>query len=126
MLAHAELTDKVIRAAMEIHSARAPGFSEAVYEEAKAVEFEQGGFRLQRLVAIPVQGESRLVGEHRLDFLVGDAEARTYLKATGPNAGLLLNFPPLPLTFKRAGREVSGRARSFQTVFPAFPSSRFP
>lgn len=122
MLVHAELTEKIIGAAIAVHTALGPGFLESVYEEALAVEFESRGIRYRRQVTVPIRYRGRLVGEHRLDFLVEEqvvvelkavqeladiffATVRSHLKATGLEAGLLLNFATMPLTIKRVGRE---------------------
>lgn len=122
MLVHAELTEKIIGAAIAVHTAPGPGFLESVYEEGLAVEFESRGIRYRRQVTVPIRYRGRLVGEHRLDFLVEEqvvvelkavqeladiffATVRSYLKATGLEAGLLLNFATMPLTIKRVGRE---------------------
>lgn len=122
MLVHAELTEKIIGAAIAVDTALGPGFLESVYEEGLAVEFESRGIRYRRQVTVPIRYRGRLVGEHRLDFLVEEqvvvepkavqeladiffATVRSYLKATGLEAGLLLNFATMPLTIKRVGRE---------------------
>jgi len=127
MLVHAELTEKIIGAAIAVRSALGPGYLEAVYEEALAVEFDQRGIRYQRQAVVPIHYRGRLVGEHRLDFLVEGAVVvelkavqeladiffavvRSYLKATGLSTGLIFNFATMPLTIKRVGREQSGRA----------------
>lgn len=126
MLVHAELTEQIIGAAINVHKALGPGFLESVYEEALAVEFNHAGIRFGRQVPIPIRYRGRLVGEHRLDFIVDNlvvvelkavhaleevffAIVRSYLKATNLEAGLLVNFASMPLTVKRVGREEAFR-----------------
>ena len=99
----------VIGAAIEVHRDVGPGYQESVYEEALAVEFgiRQIPFVRQHLVEVRYKGI--IVGEGRLDFLVGQrlvvelkavdalhnvhrAQVLSYLKALGTPLGLLLNF----------------------------------
>ena len=126
MLVDKEITDRVIGAAIAVHKALGPGFLETVYEEALAAEFDHIDIHYERQKTILVAYLTRTVGEHRLDFLVEGkvvvelkavqavenihfAIVRSYLKATGLQAGLLLNFASMPLTVKRVGREATGR-----------------
>lgn len=86
-----------------------PGYLEAVYEEALAVEMGLRGipFVRQHLVRVAYKGHA--VGEGRVDFLVDQvlvvevkaveslsqvhkAQVLSYLKATGGHLGLLINF----------------------------------
>lgn len=99
----------VIGAAIEVHRVLGPGFLEAVYGQALAVEFRLRGipFEPQKTVFIHYKGSP--VGEGRIDFLVGDvlivelkavesltaihsAQVISYLKTTGHQLGLLINF----------------------------------
>ena len=103
------LSNRVIGAALEVHRILGPGFVEAVYEEALAVELELRDipYTLQQNVAVEYKG--RLVGQSRLDLLVAEslvvelkavevllpvhtAQLLSYLKATGHKLGLLVNF----------------------------------
>lgn len=121
-LQDAEITHRVIGAAIRLHRALGPGFLEAVYEEALAVEFALSGIPFVRQKPIPLFYKDHQIGEHRLDFLVEDrvvvelkatravedihfAIGRSYLKATNLHDGLLLNFATAPLTIKRFCRE---------------------
>jgi GxxExxY protein len=121
-LRHAEVTDRIIGAAIAVHRALGPGFLESVYEEALAVEFTLNGITFARQKSVPVYYKDHQVGEHRLDFLVEGcivlelkaisalenvhfAIVRSYLKATGCEDGLLLNFASIPLTIRRVTRE---------------------
>lgn len=100
---------EVIGAAIEVHRVLGPGFLEKVYQEALEVEFRLRGisFKPQKPVAVKYKGYP--VGENILDFLVGDvlvvelkavesltsihsAQVISYLKITGCQLGLLINF----------------------------------
>lgn len=126
MLDHAKLSERIIGAAIAVHKELGPGFLESVYEEAMAVEFDFLSIKYERQKTIFIHHRDRIVGEHRLDFLVEQvfvvelkavqalekihfSIVRSYLKATKLQSALLFNFASMPLTIKRVGREESGR-----------------
>jgi GxxExxY protein len=100
---------KVIEAAMNVHRELQPGFLESLYEEAAMLEFraQEIPFENQKEISVAYRGTK--IGLHKLDFLVADclvvefkavekllpihtAQAISYLKATGCDLGLLINF----------------------------------
>ncbi len=104
-----ELAHRVIGAAIEVHRHLGPGFLEGVYEEALAWEFQLRGIDSERQKLITVAYKETLIGEGRLDFLVGgrlivelkavdkfaaihQAQVLSYLKTTRLQLGLLINF----------------------------------
>jgi GxxExxY protein len=112
---HADVTRRIIEAAIEVHRILGPGFLESIYEEALAHEFDLRGISYARQVAFQVGYKSIVVGEHRLDFLVDDKvvlelkavkefeEIHTvitlsYMRATKKRVGLLINFNKPRLT----------------------------
>ena len=118
------ITQRIIGAAITVHRDLGPGFLESIYEEALAVEFALSGITFVRQKPIALFYEDHQIGEHRLDFVVEDlvvvelkaicaledihfAIGRSYLKATGLQDGLLLNFATAALTIKRFCRERS-------------------
>lgn len=133
MLADQEITDRIIGAAIQVHKTLGPGFLEAIYEEALAVEFDHLGIHYERQRTIHLEYRGKPIGEHRLDFLVEGvvivelkaiqgledihfAIVRSYLKATRLQSALLLNFACMPLTIKRVGREESGRIKPISEI----------
>jgi GxxExxY protein len=103
------LATRVIGAALEVHSELGPGFIENVYEEALCVELEMRSVPFVRQAPVALNYKGRLVGEGRLDLLVGDilivelkavealtsvhtAQVISYLKITGLQLALLINF----------------------------------
>jgi GxxExxY protein len=107
--------ERLIGAAIEVHRHLGPGSLENVYEEALAVEMELRGIAFRKQVVFDLDYKGHPVGEGRLDFLVEgcliveikavDALAAvhtvqvvSYLKATGRNLGLLINFNVSTLT----------------------------
>ena len=121
-LGNSALTDRIIAAAICVHKQLGPGFLEAIYEEALAIELTESGIAFERQKSLPLYYRGRLIGEHRLDLFVEDAVVvelkaiselekihfaivRSYLKAIGLSDALLLNFATAQLTVKRVGRE---------------------
>jgi GxxExxY protein len=108
-LLFADLTYKIIGAALEVHKTLGPGFLEAVYEEAMAYELKKLGFSFERQKALTVYYKGITLGDYRADFLVesnvivelkaqkvltavDEAQLLNYLKATNLKVGLLFNF----------------------------------
>jgi GxxExxY protein len=104
-----ELAHRVIGAAIEVHRHLGPGFFEAVYEEALAIEFGLRDIAFERQKTIKVDYKEAVVGEGKLDFLVASrlivelktvealspihkAQVISYLRATRLHLGLLINF----------------------------------
>ena len=121
-LGNKELTERIIAAAIRVHKELGPGFLEAMYEEALALELTSNGLSFERQKLLPVFYHEQLIGEHRLDFVLEGkvivelkaisaledihfAIVRSYLKAANLNDALLLNFASVRLIVKRVGRE---------------------
>lgn len=105
-----EITGKVIGACIEIHRAIGPGLLESAYEECLCYELSAIGFTFERQKSLPVIYKSvRLDCGYRLDLVVEnsvvlelktvdallpihEAQLLTYLKVSGLQVGLLVNF----------------------------------
>ncbi len=115
-----DLARLVIGAAIEVHRILGPGYVESVYEKALCIEFDTRKILFQNQLKISVEYKEKPVGQGRLDFLVGkllpveikavsgllpihQAQLISYLKMTGLQLGLLINFnvPLLKLGIKR-------------------------
>ena len=112
-------TYAVIGAAMEVHKVLGPGFLEAVYQETLTHEFTQRGIPFEREKQLSVKyKDTALSCGYRADFVCyGDvlvelkaldhlsnielAQMINYLKATGYQRGVLLNFGAPSLDHRR-------------------------
>jgi GxxExxY protein len=108
-LKHSELSKKIIAAAYNVHNELGHGFLERVYKNALAIELEEAGLKCSREVPLKVSYHNRIVGDYYADIIVEDkivvevkavnkldsiheVQLVNYLKATGLNIGLLINF----------------------------------
>jgi GxxExxY protein len=120
------LINRVIGAAIQVHTQLGPGFLESLYEEALGIELRALGVDFERQKPVPIFYRAQPIGEHRVDLLVERtlvvelkattalekvhfAVLRSYLKALGLSDGLLFNFAATRLTIKRVGREFHSR-----------------
>lgn len=112
-------TYAIIGAAMEVHKEFGKGFLEAVYQDALELEFRQRGIKYSREHSIPLTYKGIPLGTpYRADFLCfgsvivelkaikilserEDAQVIHYLKATGLERALLINFSSPSLEYKR-------------------------
>jgi GxxExxY protein len=104
---------------MEVHRQLGYGFLEAVYQEALAIEMTAQGIPYRREAELPVLYKGQVLStSYRPDFLCFDsvvvelkaiaqlgpneeAQVINYLKASGQELGLLLNFGSKSLTHRR-------------------------
>jgi len=103
------LTQKIIGAAIEVHRNLGPGLLESIYEEALCFELELRGIAYSRQVGVDVVYKGRVIKGQRIDIIVSGeviieikslskipevvmAQILSYLKATGLERGLIINF----------------------------------
>jgi GxxExxY protein len=103
------VASSVLRACVEVHRVLGPGFLESTYELALDLELTSRGVPFVRQPPVAVAYKDRSVGEMRPDFLVAQrlivelktvdqlapvhlAQALSYLKATGLQLALVVNF----------------------------------
>jgi GxxExxY protein len=105
-----QLTHAIIGAAIEVHKVLGPGLLESAYEECLAHELAQRGLRFERQKPLPVvYKDVKLECGYRIDLLVEgrvvvelktleelgpihEAILLTYLRFSGAQVGLLINF----------------------------------
>ena len=113
-----DITGKIIRCAMTVHSTLGNGFQEVIYQRALAIEMKLNGLQFEREKELPVYYRNQEIGTRRADFFVENcimvelkalikledahlAQAKNYLEAFQMEVGLLINFGGKSLEFKR-------------------------
>ena len=115
---HANLTEKIIGAAMAVHRALGPGLDEKIYENALGIELTAESLSFTQQQQFPVFYREQSVGRLITDLIVENkvivetkvasaicdvhiAQTLSYLSISGLQVGLILNFKTASLTFKR-------------------------
>ena len=113
-----ELTGKILEASFEVSKELGADFLESVYEKALLVALKQKGLNVVSQVPLQVKFHGVVVGEFYADILVENkvvvelkavsrilsehkAQTINYLKATGIEIGLLINFGNPKLEYYR-------------------------
>lgn len=109
MYKHQELTQKIIKAAQNVHNELGYGFLEKVYHNAMVLELRKMGLDVASGKPISIYYDGQTVGEYFADIVVAEkvileikavqavnpaheAQLVNYLKATSIDVSLLLNF----------------------------------
>lgn len=120
-LLHEELSEKVLGACFDVMRELGAGFLESVYEKALFVTLSEKGLAVQSQAPLRVTFRGQTVGEFYADLLVEgklvvelkavrvlapehSAQVINYLKASGIDVGLLVNFGNKRLQYKRLYR----------------------
>ncbi|MBS4065644.1 MAG: GxxExxY protein [Chitinophagaceae bacterium] len=111
-----KITELVIGCAIEVHRELGPGLLESTYEACFAYELQKAGLNFRKQLGLPlVYKEIKLEEGYRLDIIVENrvvveikaveaindihiAQTLTYLKLTGAEVALIINFNVLKLT----------------------------
>jgi len=113
-----ELSEKVLAACFEVMNELGAGFLESVYEKALLIALRDKGLDVDAQVPLIVKFRGEKVGEFFADILIENkiivelkaakallpehqAQLINYLKATGIEVGLLVNFGPTKLEYRR-------------------------
>lgn len=131
MLKHAETTEVIIECFYEVYKTLGYGFLEKVYENALKIVLTERGLKVRPQAPVMVHFHGQEVGNYFADLLINDvviveiksvarlaaeheAQLLNYLKATGLEVGLLMNFGPKP-EFKR---KIFETAKNPETELP--------
>jgi len=103
------LTGQIIKCAYKVHNTLGFGFLEKVYENSLVIELESNGLKAEQQKGVKVLYDGKPVGDYVADMIVNDdviielksvstlakeheVQLVNYLKATGKQRGLLINF----------------------------------
>ena len=106
-----ELTSKIIESVYTVHNTLGFGFLEKLYQNALVIELVKRGMKADSEKPVKVFYEGQVVGDYVADVVVDDkvilelkavkelsdiheVQLVNYLKATGIEVGLLINFGP--------------------------------
>jgi len=105
-----QVTGIIVTSALKVHSKLGPGLLESAYEACMFYELRKQGLKALRQVALPVVYDGEIIDlGYRIDLLVEDlvivelkcvecispvhqAQLLSYIRLSGKNVGLLINF----------------------------------
>jgi len=113
-----EITEKILGAAFDVSNELGCGFLESVYEKSLLVALKDLGLTTEAQKPVKVSFRSHVVGDFVADIVVENkvllelkavktlapehiAQVLNYLKATGLEVGLLINFGNSRLEYRR-------------------------
>jgi GxxExxY protein len=125
-LKHEEISSKVLRAGFEVLNILGCGFLEKVYENALVSELRVMGQKVETQKGINVLYKGKQVGKYFADLIVEnkiiveiktvdtitkihEAQLLNYLKGSGYEVGLIMNFARPKLEWKRLVRSTNER-----------------
>jgi GxxExxY protein len=117
-LPHNELTGIILNCCFEVMNELGPGFQERVYKNALLIAMRQKGLEVEVERPFEVMFRGNVIGRYRADLIVGktvivelkcceslirehQAQLFNYLKVSQLPIGLLVNFRPRKLEWKR-------------------------
>ncbi len=117
-LLYKDLSYKIVGLAMQVHSELGHGFLEKVYENAMMVLLKREGIKAIQQAPIIVRFQDEVVGDYYADILLEDkiilelksaekiigghrSQTLNYLKATGIQLAIILNFGKEKLEYER-------------------------
>lgn len=115
---HEELTGKILQACFEVSNELGIGFLESVYQNSLLIALRQKGLKAEKEADLKVRFRDVIVGEFKVDILVEEkvivelkavnvlvnehkAQTINYLKVTGLNVAILVNFGNPKLEYRR-------------------------
>jgi len=115
------LTSLIIQCIIKIHSTLGPGFREVIYSRALIIELKKNNFHVESEKSVKIYYEEHHIGSHRIDLIVNNnviielktvealnpshyAQLKSYMRASGINVGILVNFSGDKADFRRVDR----------------------
>jgi len=112
------ISEKIINCAFEVSNKLGAGFLEKVYENAMVIELSRTGLSVKQQAPIQIYYDEYIIGDYIADLFVEDkiivelktvksvenihqAQLLNYLKATGAQLGLIINFYNPKVEIKR-------------------------
>lgn len=133
---HEKLTEIILAACFEVSNELGTGFLESVYEKALLIALKDKGIVALQQVPLKVSFRNQTVGDFVADMVVENkvlielkamknllpehqAQIINYLRATGIDIGLLINFGNTKLEFRRfkRGNPSGEQPRYTQNIF---------
>lgn len=121
MYKESQLTGKIIGVAIKIHKTLGPGFKEEIYHQAMLNDLIEQKFDVETEYEFDVLYNGQIIGLFRVDLMIDkkvivelkaisgelpkifQTQTISYLKASGLEVGLLINFGNPSLEIKRFG-----------------------
>ena len=128
------LTAKIIECVIAVHSELGPGFDEPIYHNAMVIEANKRRLQFETQHPVTIFYDGHIVGKQRLDLVFEGrvvvelkaveqlvkkhySQLRAYLRATGLQVGLLVNFDEEKATFRRINLpKASPRSRRISPI----------
>jgi GxxExxY protein len=114
---HADLTERIIRCAIDVHKGLGPGLPREFYAKALAIELERSGLPFLADVSCKIVYQGVTLGERKAPLVIADtvlvipttaeiddgtiADGVSLLRATTKGVGLILNFTRARLDIRR-------------------------
>ena len=106
---YSDITEKIIKAAIAVHTELGCGFQEVIYQRALVIEMKKLGLEFGREFSMDIKYNNEIIGVRRVDFLVEgkvlveikaieklenvhEVQLLNYLKVYKLEVGLLINF----------------------------------
>jgi GxxExxY protein len=129
-----DITKKILEACFEVSNELGIGYLESVYEKALLIALRQKGLKAENQIPLQVKFREEAVGEFFVDILVENkvlielkvansltkenyAQTINYLKATGIEVGLLVNFGTPKIEYRRFNNQFIEKTESLRDVF---------
>lgn len=117
------LTEKIIGCAYRVYNQLGFGFLESVYEKSLLIELSKSGLNGEAQIPVKVHYDGQIVGDFVADIVVDgniilelksvknlvkahEVQLVNYLKATGIQTGLLINFGETGVEVKRKYKDL--------------------